>query len=607
MKKLLAVVLILLLSLEVIAQEDLTQSVFREISESFVQTLSSKEQLRFQRLKQSDDFLSVTLIKVESLQQAIKKENLTFDLPNVSGKIIANTKNIDYSINNNFTWNGTFSNGEAFIIHENGRTYGQIRSNGAVFDIQYLENGYAILIEYNMDKLNLIDCGFQDEQIEKSNIKSSQINKSGNDYQENQAAKIPSSSPLIRALVLYTPNAQATGLNMSDLANTARGQWVTAQINSSVQSNLEIAGVVSLSFNENSGGNNISQDVQALRNNITAQQLRDQFEADIVLLFTDGNYGSIGGIVADIGPVEEDAYAIVEVANATSTVTFAHEAAHLFGARHDSDPTPGDAHGHGWKDGFWPFLDKYGSIMRVIESGRERVLYFSNPYRTHKGEATGVLNTRFNARVINVNGQIVEDFRYTQPDFTVSISGPGSANDGDALSFFSSTYNGPPPYTYTWKADIGNGYFTVGSSSTLNYTMPTDKDLNISLTVTDGNNQQATDGTFVRNLFLDGGPCTECPDNLDSFIEETTIASEQILLYPNPTFNLLKIILPTSFVESSFTFQIADLKGAIISEKSNIRNKQQLQTIDVSMLKQGMYVLRVTGNGTIQTIKFIKK
>ncbi|MCH7525098.1 MAG: hypothetical protein IIC74_08830 [Bacteroidetes bacterium] len=375
MKKLLTVVLILLLSLEVIAQEDLTQSVFREISESFVQTLSSKQQLRFQRLKQSDDFLSVTLIEVEGLQQAIKKETLTFDLPNILGKIIANTKSIDYSTNNNFTWNGTFSNGEAFIIHENGRIYGQIRSNGAVFDIQYLENGYAILIEYNMEKLNQIGCAFQDNHNEKSNTKSSQIKESGAYSKKMSAGK--SSSPLVRVLVLFTSAATATGMNMTDLANTARGQWVTAQINSNVQSNLEIAGVVSLNFVETP---DISDDITNLRNNITAQQLRDQFEADIVLLFTDGNYG-YGGVVADIGPVEDDAYAIVEVANATSTITFAHETAHLFGARHDSDPTPGDAHGHGWKTG-WIFTKKYGSIMRDRESGRKRVLHFSNPYRT---------------------------------------------------------------------------------------------------------------------------------------------------------------------------------------------------------------------------------
>lgn len=141
----------------------------------------------------------------------------------------------------------------------------------------------------------------------------------------------------------------------------------------------------------------------------------------------------------------------------------------------------------------------------------------------------------------------------------------------------------------------------------LNYTMPTDKDLYISLTVTDGNGQQATDYTFIRNLFLDGGPCTECPDNLDSFIEGTNIISDHILLYPNPTSNLLKIMLPTSFVENSFIFQIIDLKGAIIIEKSNIQDKLQLQTLDVSSLKQGMYLLRVANNNTVKTIKFIKR
>ena len=603
MRKILITALILLISLVTTSQENLTQSVFKEMSESFVETLSADQQLRFQRLKQSDDFLSVTLIKVESLKKAVTKKSLIFDLPTISRKIVANTQNVDYTTKSKFIWNGAFSNGDAFLIYEEGRVYGQIRINGAVFDIQYLENGYALLIEYNMEKLNRINCAVQDEKIDKNHIKSSEINENKSDFGKNQDGR--SSIPVIKVLVLFTPAAQATGLNMNDLANTARAQWVTAQINSGVQPSLEIAGVVSLNFNETL---NIFDDVANFRNNIIAQQLRNLYEADIVLLFTDGNYPGVAGVVASIGPVEDNAYAIVEVASATSTFTFIHEVAHLFGARHDTDPTPGDAHGHGWKKGwFWPFIKKYGSIMRVRELGRQRVLYFSNPYKTHKGKATGILNSRFNARVLNVNGHIVEDFRFTQPNLAVSISGPGSANDGDALSFFSSIYNGQPPYTYSWKADIGGGYFNVGSSSTLNFTMPTGEDLDISLTVTDGNGQQATDYTFVKNLFLNGG-CTVCPDNLDTFIEEGyDFMSNQVLVYPNPTSNTLKIILPETFVENNFTLQITDLKGVIISSKINIQNKQQLQTIDVSNLNQGMYVLRVISDNDVKTVKFIKK
>lgn len=600
MKKILMFVLILLISLEAISQKNQIESVLKEVSESFAQTLSSKQQSRLQKLKESDNFLSVTLIKVTNLEQVLKNEFLSFDLPNMLEKVIANTKSIDYSTNNSFVWNGTFSKGEAFIVHENGRTYGHIRNNGAVFDIQYLENGYAALIEYNMNKLTQIDCAFRDKHNEKTNTKSSQ-NKEGGSYSEQMSVG-GGSSTLVRALVLYTPAAEATGMNMSDLANTAKGQWVTAQINSNVQPNLEIAGVVPLNFIENSGGNNISQDVQALRNNISAQQLRDQFEADIVLLFTNGNYISLG-IVANIGPIENDAYAVVQVANATSTITFSHEAAHLFGARHDDDIAPGDAHGYGWKSGGL-FGNKYGSIMRKQEPGRDRVLNFSNPFRTHTGEATGVLGTNFNARVINVNGHIVEDFRFTQPDFTVYITGSGSANNGDLLSFFSNTYNGQAPYAYQWKVDIGSGYFTVGSSSALNYSMPTDIDLNIKLIVVDANGEQAIDYHFVKNLFLEGGPCTECPDNtLDSFIEQTN----KLLIFPNPSSNLLKIMLPTSFVESNVTLQIIDLNGEVLFKKNNMRNKQKLQTIDVSKFKQGIYLLKVAVNNTVKIIKFIKK
>ncbi len=83
--------------------------------------------------------------------------------------------------------------------------------------------------------------------------------------------------------MLYTPAAEATGLNMSDLANTARAQWLTAQLNSNVIPNLEITAVEAFNFDETPV---IKDDVNDLRNDSNAQQLRDLHEADIVVLFT---------------------------------------------------------------------------------------------------------------------------------------------------------------------------------------------------------------------------------------------------------------------------------------------------------------------------------
>ena len=162
----------------------------------------------------------------------------------------------------------------------------------------------------------------------------------------------------------------------------------------------------------------------------------------------------------------------------------------------------GVAHGHDWETGWWKWKKKYGSIMRTQEDERDRVLHFSNPDIPHEGKATGVTGASFNTRVINLNGQVVCDFRLTQPNLGASIFGPGSANDGDALAFSGSASNGQAPYTYRWEVNTGGGYYTASTASTLNYTMPVGKDLEVSLTITDANGQQATDYQFVMNLFF---------------------------------------------------------------------------------------------------------
>lgn len=396
---------------------------------------------------------------------------------------------------------------------------------------------------------------------------------------------------------------------MNDLANTARSQWVSASINSSVVTSLIIAGVEPLNFTET---NDISLDVVALRNNITAQQLRDNFEADIVLLFTDGNYNGFLGVVSQIGPDEDDAYGIVQVANATSTITWAHEAGHLFGARHDigADPTPGDAHGHHWQTGFWPFLSKYRSIMGTDETtngSRERVLHFSNPSVNHEGKATGVTGTSFNTRVINTNGHIVEDFRFTQPNLSVGIYGPGSANDGDLLSFTSSVSNGQSPFSYQWRVNTGTGYYTVGNSSSLNFMMPTDKDLEVILNVTDVNGQFASDYHFVRNLFLDGGPCTVCPDEslFDKTIDTKLEQHEKhLLIYPNPVESLINIKLPA--INGPINLTLIDSNGKQIRKIYNNIVTKDLR-FDFSELNTGIYYIKVDSkDGFNEIIRFIK-
>ena len=97
-----------------------------------------------------------------------------------------------------------------------------------------------------------------------------------------------------------------------------------------VNSLLNLLEFVNFAFTETTSG---SDDVASLAANTNAQTLRDNFEADIVILFTSGNYGSLFGVVNAIGPNDDNAYAIVQTGAATTgRFTFAHEVAHLCGS-----------------------------------------------------------------------------------------------------------------------------------------------------------------------------------------------------------------------------------------------------------------------------------
>ena len=132
-----------------------------------------------------------------------------------------------------------------------------------MYDIQYMENDYAALVEYDMSKLNQMGCAATHREGKKEVSSKSSKNTSAK-------ATTGNPNPLVRVLVLFTPAAEATGVNMTDLANMARAQWLTAQLNSNVVSTLQIAGVEPFDFEENGdpdsdtgdGGRNMWIDVR---------------------------------------------------------------------------------------------------------------------------------------------------------------------------------------------------------------------------------------------------------------------------------------------------------------------------------------------------------
>ena len=70
-----------------------------------------------------------------------------------------------------------------------------------------------------------------------------------------------------------------------------------------------------------------------------------------------------------------------------------------------------------------------------------------------------------------------------------------------------------------------------------------------------------------------------------------------ISLYPNPAQNNLHISSPVEWI----SYSISNIQGAII-QQGNFEN-----TIDISILKHGIYVIQVKNGTTYETVKFIKQ
>jgi len=557
-----------------------------------IQSLNGSSSLESLTLRKSVEYTKV--IKPVSLNKVLGNNSVLLNLPSKS--ILARTKQ-DLVSNGSRVWTGDWFDGFLMVTENKNGTSAYIRDSESIYEIQPLSKDASVLIKYNLNNLNKT-CD-SNEVANLEIIESDEI-----DFAEQSISAL-SPNALVRVLVLYTPAAASSGYNITSSVNTAFSQFLNASVNSGVVTSLQLAGIQSINFTESS---DIIADLASISSNTTAQQLRNSYEADLVMMITDGNYFNYSGRVAALGPNEALAYGIVEVDYVTSNYTFIHELGHLFGARHEypsPDNTANDTHGHEWKTGVWPFKKTWGTVMRTYENNLNQVLHFSNPGISYNGHATGVSGISFVSKHININGHIIEDFRYTAPPLSAYISGPGSANGGDFLFFQSNVSNGQSPYSYVWKANTGSGYYTIGTSANVGITMPSNSDLNLSLTVSDALQDNVTAYYFVLNLYENGGGCNPCPiisgENLVDFGSTSSVR-----LYPVPARN-------------SLTYELKNMKGTFVVVKIINRFGMEVESykisdasnnirgnIDVSKYDQGIYYFITESENSISIEKFVK-
>jgi hypothetical protein len=80
---------------------------------------------------------------------------------------------------------------------------------------------------------------------------------------------------------------------------------------------------------------------------------------------------------------------------------------------------------------------------------------------------------------------------------------------------------------------------------------------------------------------------------------EEIVKKDKLIIYPNPAENFIELSLVDS--QAPFSIEIIDLSG-----KSHLKFEAEISKIDISQLKPGSYILRISADGKIYQEKFLK-
>ncbi|ALN83726.1 metallo-peptidase M84 family protein [Lysobacter capsici] len=226
---------------------------------------------------------------------------------------------------------------------------------------------------------------------------------------------------IVRVLQVYTPEAVAElgGQNSAnDRAAFFIAQSNTAFTNNALALRFESAGV---RFTTQAQSTDSSDTLLSRIRGTTdgwydaySTTERNSTAADLVtLVVRDGLVSSSGGLLCgqaySIGATAANGFFVQN--HSCSTFTFVHEAAHLFGARHDNDPnTTPFSFGHGYVNS----AGNFRTIMAVNSNPQPRIGYFSTIDQSYvSGGVSRPLgtSTRDNERVMRERAAAVAAFR----------------------------------------------------------------------------------------------------------------------------------------------------------------------------------------------------
>ena len=404
----------------------------------------------------SKEVISLTTIKVADLYGLQADGALSFGAKDNSySEIILNAKRVKFDNVNTYAWYGaTEDHTVELSVSKTVFGYSGYINDfvaGIRADLLPIDSAHSVLIEYLVDE-KIVDCG---------TIGSDEKTEFISDYEECMGECLGDFSILFivpPAAESFFVNNQYSLMYIDGLVNELRNTLVNSEINHQVYYDLVFSEIdLELDPIAQSGTN----DIMVLPDNTLANQLREDYKADIVVAFTPGNFYLSSNSTAAVAQTLSDpdnAYMIMDPAFASSNYIFSHEIGHIFGAQHEyvgTNYSRGDcAYPHLLiAQGLW-------TTMEVVP----RIPYYSNPDVFAFGEnlgsdGSGPNETRAenNAGVIRANGCYVSNFREdNRPQVSVEVQ---EVDCEVVFSVISDSSIDGLYFTWTWNK---SGFFNNG-------------------------------------------------------------------------------------------------------------------------------------------------
>ncbi len=549
----------------------------------------------------------VHYVQMGNLAKMQQKGVLTFTVPDVVRKITAKAIRVEAQSEQNYKWFGTVAGeetGHVIISCENGKMTGSIAVDERSFELRHFDGSIHTLTEIN-HAANATDCLSGKSPVGSTGTP----DNPGPAREAGKSGRLQACYSPTRVLILATPAAAAANIDIGQTATASIDQYNYALAESRASSGARLVNSPETPVIDFFETDNIQDDIRTLANNPEAQQLRNQHQADLVVLLTNGNYPGIAGVARTIDVTNPaDAYAIVQIGAATSNNTFAHEIGHLFGGAHEDDfreEIQPYAHGYRFERRRWPSVRRYRTLMHTYLDNYARILRYSTPHIRFDDEVPGNKHTNHVVRRINERQADINTFRAPFSGLTAYIEGPTYVPLYQSASWEAVYSCGAGPYSFEWSFSWdGFNYYSAGSEETAgNIFYFCNETLYIQLTVRSSDGQEANSFTtaFTDNC---GDPyriAASRPD-FDVHPEKTALFDA----HPNPANQTARIdfFLPEA---QSVKLELLSPTGRVVDVLADglYEAGQHSKAVDALSLRSGIYFYRLTADRFSQTKKLI--